>query len=65
MLETSQIPKGILPQRCLPPWLLARHQDGAHGVFPWLCLRKQKWGKESEPRLPHPTRSDCRNLPLG
>jgi hypothetical protein len=42
MLEMSQIPKGILPQQRLPPWLLAGHQDGAHGVFPRLCLHEQK-----------------------
>jgi hypothetical protein len=42
MLEMNQRPKGILQQQCLPPWLLARHQDAAHGVFPWLYLHKHK-----------------------
>src|SRR6266852_5120216 len=65
MREMSQTPMGILPQQCLPPWLLAGHQDDAHGVFPWLCLRKYKGGKKASHSRRTRPRSDWPNLQLG
>src|SRR5713226_6946621 len=65
MLEMSQRPRGILPQPCLPPWLLPRHQDGADGVSPWPVSTSTNEGKEASHGCrtrPRVTGRTCRSV---